>query len=164
MMAYRVITNLFTTAEGREIVYAQAEKVVDYMECLVGINDANFKGPVGFPGNRNVLMAVTTAALNYAVLGYLVSKKKVAVGGGNITVTPEVFGLMANILSRIIKDQGDAEVSYRALVALGTLAAAGHAEVIKSLGVDEGVRVASRDKNTEQRVRSIASECLTLLK
>lgn len=164
MMAFRVITNLFTTAEGREIAYSQAEKVVDYMECLVGVSDTAFKGPVGFPGNRNVLMAVTTAALNYTVLGYLISKKKATVGDGTITVTPEVFGLMANVLSKIVKDQHDAEVSYRALAALGTLAAGGNAEVIKTLGADDAVRVASKDQNTEQRVRSIASECLALLK
>lgn len=164
MMAFRVITNLFATVEGRQIAYTQAEKVVDYMECLVGVSDTVFKGPVGFPSNRNVLMAVTTAALNYAVLGYLVSKKKVAVGDGTITITTEVLGLMANVLSKIVKDQNDVEVSYRALVALGTLAAGGNAEVIKSLGADDAIRVASTDKSTEQRVRSIASECLVLLK
>lgn len=164
MMAFRVIANLFTTVEGREVAYTQAEKVIDYMECLVGVSDTVFKGPVGFPGNRNVLMAVTTAALNYAVLSYLVSKKKVTVGDGAITVTPEVFGLMTNVLAKIVKDQHDAEVSYRALAALGTLAAAGNAEMIKALGADDTVRAASRDQNTEQRVRLIASECLTLLK
>lgn len=163
MMAFRVVTNLFVDANGREIAYKQAEKVVDYMECLVGASDTVFKGPVGFPGNRNVLMAVTTAALNYSVLGYLVSKKKVAVSDGSIAVTPEVFGLMANVLAKIIKEQHDAEVNYRALAALGTLAAAGNAEVIKALGADEAVRVASKDQNAEQRVRSIASECLSLL-
>lgn len=164
MMAFRVITNLFTTAEGREVAYRQAEKVVEHMECLVGVSNTAFKGPVGFPGNRNVLVAVTTAALNYTVLGYLVAKKKVTIGDGTTTVTPEVFGLMANVLSKIIKDQHDAEVSYRALAALGTLAAAGGAEAIKALGAEDAVRAASKDANTEQRVRSIANECLALLK
>lgn len=161
MMAFRVIANLFTTAKGRQIAYERTEKVVDYIECLVGLSDTAFKGPVGFPGNRNVLMAVTTAALNYSALSYLVFKKKAVVSN---TVTPEVFGLMANVLSKIVKEQHDAEVSYRALAALGTLAAAGNAEVIKALGADDAIRAASADKNIEPRVRSIASECLTLLK
>lgn len=161
MMAFRVITNLFTSEEGREVAYANAETVVEYMECLTGSSDSVFKGPVGFPGNRNVLVAVTTAAVNYAVLAYLISKNRVTLPS---SVTPEVFGLMANALSKILKDQSDAEVSYRALAALGTLAAAGHADVMKSFGADDVVRAAKADKSTEERVRTIAGECLQLLK
>lgn len=161
MMAFRVITNLFSNAEGREVAFAHAEKVVDYMESLAGLSDARFKGPVGFPGNRNVLMAVTTASVNYSVLAYLVSKKKVALPEN---ITPEVSGLMANVLCKILKEQSDAEVNYRALVAIGTLAAAGYAGVMKSFGADETVRAARADKSTEERVRVIAGECLQLLK
>lgn len=162
MMAFRVITNLFASEEGRQVAFAHAEKVVDYMEALAGLSDTAFKGPVGFPGNRNVLMAVATAALNYAVLGYLVSKKKVPLQSEN--VTPEVFGLMANVLCRVLKDQHDAEVTYRALAALGLMAAAGYADVMKSFGADDAVRAASRDKAAEERIRRIAGECLQLLK
>lgn len=161
MMAFRVITNLFASEEGRQTAYAHADKVVDYMEALAGLSESAFQGPVGFPGNRNVLVAVTTTAVNYAVLAYLVSKKKVTVADD---VTPEVFGLMANVLCKALKDQNDAEVGYRALVALGTLAAAGYADVMKSFGADEVVRAAKADKNTEERVRTIAGECLQLLK
>ncbi|KUI54227.1 Ubiquitin homeostasis protein lub1 [Cytospora mali] len=159
MMAFRVVTNLFTTEQGRQIAYQNAEKVVDYMECLVGISDTVFQGPVGFPGNRNVLMAVTTAALNYSVLGYLVSKKKVTLDGD---VTPEVFGLLGNVLSKIIKEQGDSEVNYRALVTLGTIASVGHADVLKSVGADSAIKEAS--KAGEDRVKKIAQECLALLR
>lgn len=161
MMAFRVITNLFASEEGRQVAFAHAEKVVDYMEAVAGLSDAAFKGPVGFPGNRNVLMAVTTAAVNYAVLGYLVSKKKVP---QSENVTPEVFGLMANVLCRVLKDQSDGEVNYRALAALGMMAAAGYADVMKSFGADDAVRAASRDKAAEERIRKIAGECLQLLK
>lgn len=161
MMAFRVIANLFTTEEGRQVALAQVEKVVDYMESLTGLNDTAFKGPVGFPGNRNVLMAVTTAAVNYAALGYLVSKKKVTVGDGN--VTPEVFGLMANVLCSIVKGQNDAEVNYRALAALGTMAAAGYGDVMKSFGADDTIRAAKADSSAEQRIRAIAGECLAFL-
>lgn len=162
MMAFRVIANLFVTEAGRQVAFTQAEKVVDYMESLTGLADTAFKGPVGFPSNRNVLMAVTTAAVNYAVLGYLVSKKKVTIGEG--TLTPEVFGLMANVLCRIIKDQTDSEATYRALAALGTMAAAGFGDVMKSFGADETVRAAKADKSAEERIRAIAGEALVLLK
>lgn len=163
MMAFRVIANLFATEEGRRVAYQQAEKVVDYMEGLAGLSDAAFSGgPVGFPGNRNVLVAITTAAVNYAVLGYAVSKKKVSIEGEG--VTPEVFGLMGNVLCTVIKKQSDGEVTYRALVALGTIASAGYADVLKSFGADEVVRGAKADKSAEERIRNIAGECLTLLR
>lgn len=159
MMAFRVVTNIFTTEQGRQVAYLNADKVVDYMECLVGISDTVFKGPVGFPGNRNVLMAVTTAALNYSVLGYLVSKKKLALDG---EVTPEVYGLMGNVLCKILKEQNDSEVNYRALVTLGTIASAGHADVLKSVGADSAIKEAS--KAGEDRVKKIAQETLALLR
>lgn len=163
MMAFRVVTNLFATSEGRDIASAHTDKVVDYMESLVGTSDAAFAGgPVGFPGNRNVLTAVTTTAVNYAVLAYLVSKKRVTVGGG--AVAPEVYGLMANVLCKIVKEQSDAEVTYRALAALGTLAAAGYSLVMKGFGADEVVKGPSADTSAEERVRNLAGECLVLLK
>lgn len=159
MMAFRVVANLFTTEQGRQVAYQNAEKVVDYMECLVGTSDTVFQGPVGFPGNRNVLMAVTTAALNYSVLGYLVSKKKVQVVGD---ATPEAFGLLGNVLCKILKEQNDSEVNYRALVSLGTIASAGHADVLKAVGADSAIKEAS--KAGEDRIKQIAEECLVLLR
>lgn len=161
MMAFRVITNLFTTEPGRQVAHAHAEKVVDYMEALVGVSDTPFKGPVGFPRNRNVLIAVTTAALNYAVLAYLVSKKKAKVDGNAITA--EVFGLLANVLAKILQDQNDPEVSYRALAALGTIAGAGHAGVLRTVGADAAVRKVAQGGGAEERVTSLAKEVLGLL-
>lgn len=162
MMAFRVVANLFATVEGRGVAFDHTEKVVDYMESLVGTSDAAFAGgPVGFPANRNVLTAVTTTAVNYAVLAYLVSKKRAAVSG---ELSPEVLGLMANVLCKIVKEQSDAEVTYRALAALGTLAAAGFGKVMRSFGADEVVKAAKADKSAEERVRNLASECLALLK
>lgn len=163
MMAFRVVANLFASDGGRAVALAQAEKVVDYMETLVGASDTAFQGgPVGFPGNRTVLTAVTTAAVNYAVLAYLVSKKKVTV---DAEVSPEVLGgLMANVLCKIVKEQSDAEVTYRALAALGTLAAAGFGETMKSFGADDAVKAAKGDKTSEERVRKLAGEVLVLLR
>lgn len=160
MMAFRVITNLFTTEQGRQIAHTHAEKVVDYMEALVGISDTPFKGPVGFPSNRNVLVAVVTAALDYSVLAYLVSKKKISVTGN--VITPEVFGLLANVLARVLQDQADAEVNYRALAALGNIASAGHAQVLRSLGVDSAVKSVAK-AGAEERVTNLAKEVLGLL-
>ncbi|POS77440.1 ubiquitin homeostasis protein lub1 [Diaporthe helianthi] len=160
MMSFRVVTNLFTTEQGRQVAHAHADKVVDHMESLVGISDTPFKGPVGFPNNRNVLIALTTAALNYSVLASLVSQKKVNIGANPIT--PEVFGLLANVLAKILQGQSDSEVSYRALAALGTLAAAGHAEVVRTLGVDSAVRKVS-NAGGEERVTNLAKEVLGLL-
>lgn len=161
MMAFRVVANLFASTEGRDVALAQADKVVDYMEALVGASDTAFHGPVGFPGNRNVLTAVTTAAVNYAVLAYLVSNKKITVDS---EVSPEVLGgLMANVLCKIVKEQSDSEVTYRALAALGTLAAAGFGETMKTFGADDAVKAAKGDKTSEERVRKLAGEVLVLL-
>lgn len=164
MMAFRVVANLFASSAGRAVALEQAEKVVEYMEALVGSSETAFRGPVGFPGNRNVLTAVTTAAVNYAVLAYLVSKKKVTVEGSG-DVSPDVFGgLMVNVLCKIVKEQSDAEVTYRALAALGTLAAAGFGETMKTFGADETVKGAMSDGSAEERVRHLASECAVLLR
>lgn len=160
MMAFRVVANLFVSGEGRTLAAEHAEKVVEYMEALVGTSDTAFAGPVGFPGNRNVLTAVTTAAINYAVLAYLVSKKKVQ----GEALTADVAGLMANVMYKIVKEQSDPEVTYRALAALGTLAAAGFGETMKSFGADDVVKGAKGDKTAEERVRNLAGECLILLK
>ncbi|CAN8099897.1 unnamed protein product [Discula destructiva] len=163
MMAFRVIANLFASPEGRAVALEQADKVVDYMDSLVGASDSAFQGgPVGFPGNRNVLTAVTTAAVNYAVLAYLVSKKKAKVEG---EVSPELLGgLMSNVLCKIVKEQGDGEVTYRALAALGTLASAGFSETMKSFGADDVVKGVKADKGAEERVRNLAHECAVLLR
>lgn len=163
MMAFRVVANLFVSAVGRAVAVDHIGKVVDYMESVVGTSSAAFKGPVGFPGNRNVMTAVTTAAVNYAVLAYLVSKKKTSVEGDG-ELSPDVLGLMAGVLCKIVKEQSDPEVTYRALAAIGTLASAGLGETLKALGADEVVKGAKGDRTAEARVRNIAGECVVLLK
>jgi phospholipase A-2-activating protein len=163
MMALRLAANLFATDPGRAVAAAGAEKVLHAMETVVGEHGA----AVGLH-NRNVGIALTTAAFNYMVLSYHAAK-----GAGNKAgdeakaVDAEVPTLMANVLQTVLREQTDAEVAYRALMALG-MALAGGGEVgaaVRVLGVEESVRAAvARAPAGEGRVREVGAECLALLR
>lgn len=160
MMAFRALANLFATEAGREIAVEKASDVVGYMEGVVGIDDSIVKAPVG-QTNRNVLIALTTTIINYAVLAYASQKR----GVQGASVDAVVVGLMGNVLGKILQDQTDSEVVYRALAALGTVAAIGgeYKSAVTSFGADAWVKTAM-GKASEDRVRDIARECSALLR
>jgi phospholipase A-2-activating protein len=148
MMGARTIVNLFGSADGRSLASSQTDKVISFLERVIGIKGGE---PIG-KFNRNVLVAVTTVAVNYSIL---VNKEKLLV--------PEQRRRLAAVLSAILKDQTDSEVLYRALVALGTILSTSKDEA-KSLGVAvaPGIEGAA-SKSSEDRIKGVANECLKLI-
>ncbi len=72
MMALRAVVNLFATEPGRLVAAQHADKVVALMECVLGLSGkpvGDVQGPAG-ADNRNVLIALTSAAINFGVLAH----------------------------------------------------------------------------------------------
>ncbi|KAG6015387.1 hypothetical protein E4U54_003572 [Claviceps lovelessii] len=146
MMGTRTIANICATVDGRSLITSQTSKVIRYLERVVGVKGGDAIGKF----NRNVLIAVTTAALNLSVL---VNKEKL--------LTPDQRRRLVVVLGAALDEQADAEVLYRGLVALGTLLASSK-EVTSGLAVGAWVRGA-KDRATEDRVKAVADECLALI-
>jgi phospholipase A-2-activating protein len=111
--------------------------------------------------NRNILISLTSTAFNYACLAYAEHKKSTrtqAVGG-------DVLTLLANVLGKVICDQNDSEVLYRALMALGMLVLIGGdlKDMAKALGAEDWAKTAV-ERASEDRVRNLGNECLALLR
>ncbi|KAL6835873.1 PFU domain-containing protein [Trichoderma sp. SZMC 28015] len=146
MMGARTIANLFSSADGRSLASSRADKAISFLERVTGIKGGE---PIG-KFNRNVLVALTTVAVNYSVL---VNKEKL--------LNPEQRRRLVTVLGTILKDQTDSEVLYRALVALGTILSTSKDEA-KSLGVAAWVEGAA-SKSTEERIKGVANECLKVI-
>ncbi|KAB5546935.1 PUL domain-containing protein [Coniochaeta sp. 2T2.1] len=169
MMALRTITNLFASPAGRSFVANSAHDVLSTLERIVGVSEgvpsqANAgAGPIG-KTNRNVQIALTSAAFNYTCLAYLQHKKnKDAVDVAEVGV--DVLALLCNILGRVINDQTDSEVLYRALMALGMVLAIGGEvrDTVRALDAEKWIRDAIK-KGAEQRVKDVGAECLAYLR
>lgn len=167
MMALRTIANLFASPAGRSVVAHGAHDVVSTLERIVGVSEgvpsqANAgEGAIG-KNNRNVQIALTSVAFNYACLAYLQRKSKDAADLPEIGV--DVLALLCNILGMVIKDQNDSEVLYRALMALGTVLAIGGEvrDTVKALDGGQFIRDAVK-KGAEERVKDVGAECLAYL-
>jgi phospholipase A-2-activating protein len=149
LMAFRTIANLFASPDGRELCAEQSERVVSFMSQTLGVGG---QAPIG-KFNRNVLIALTTVAINYAV---------VTQGLLRSLVSTNLRTKLASMLGMILSEQTDSEVLYRALVALGTLLSTS-ADALSGLGVSGWVKTAT-GKAPEQRVKDVGTECLRLLR
>ncbi|KAI1114144.1 phospholipase A-2-activating protein [Nemania sp. NC0429] len=149
MMALRTIANLFKTAEGRKLVAqpSEASAAISFISRVVGIRGQPAIGPF----NRNVLLALTTASINYAVLA---SKQL-----GSISADNQIR--LASALALVLQKQTDPEVIYRALVAVGTLIPVIGKAAPEARSLSSSIKSA-RDRVSEARVQSIANECLSL--
>ncbi|KAG5982182.1 hypothetical protein E4U55_002200 [Claviceps digitariae] len=145
MMGTRAIANICATVDGRSLITTQASKVIQYLERVVGTKGDDAIGQF----NRNVLIAVTTSALNLSVL---VNKEKL--------LTPDQRRRLVIVLGAALDGQTDSEVLYRGLVALGTLLASSK-EIMTGLAVGAWIQGA-KDRATEDRVKAVANECLGL--
>lgn len=146
MMGARTIANLFGTADGRSLISSHADKPIAYLERITGVKGGEAVGKF----NRNVLIAVTTAAVNLSVL---VNKEKL--------LSPEQRRRLLVVLGAVLSGQSDSEVLYRALVALGTILATSTQE---AGGLDVGGWIrGAKDRGSEDRVKSVANECLALV-
>ena len=141
MMGVRTIANLFASADGRSTINSKASVVIAFLESLLGV-----KGEAIGKANRNLLIAISTTAVNLSVL---VHKEKL--------LAPEVRRRLVIVIGQILKDQTDSEVIYRALVALGTVLSGSKAEAV-DLGVQSWIKTAAGKAN-EPRVQGVAAEC-----
>lgn len=144
MMALRGFANLFASPEGRALALREFEKIQ-------GITVKASSSP-----SRNVLIAVTTIYVNYAVL----------FNAGKDAAPFDYALAVVEVLGKILEKQKDSEVLFRALMALGTVvcvddevksAAGGVYEVGKA--VDAAVK-----KAPEPRIKNAAREVGDLLK
>ena len=142
MMGARLIANVFGSTDGRGLASSQADAAIYFLERLVGIKGSEAIGKF----NRNVLIAVTTAAINYSVL---VNREKL--------LTPVQRRRVLVVLGVVLKEQSDSEVLYRALVAMGTILSTSKEE---AAGLDVSAWVQSAvTKCSEERVKNVAAEC-----
>ncbi|KAL6858325.1 WD repeat protein Lub1 [Amphichorda felina] len=146
MMGVRTIANVFASADGRSLASHQANTILSFLERITGIKGGDAIGKF----NRNVIVAVSTVALNMSVL---VAREKL--------LTPSQRRRLAAILGAILSDQSDSEVLYRSLVALGTVLSTSR-EAATGLNVKNWVQVAS-DRGSDDRVKLAAKECAQVL-
>ncbi|KAF4627286.1 hypothetical protein G7Y89_g10868 [Cudoniella acicularis] len=137
MMAIRAIANLFHTPQGRALAVSEFDKIQNLITPYISTST-----------NRNLLVAVSTLYINYAVYFK--------------TENPSFEHVIAllDMLSKMTEKQTDSEAVYRALVAAGTL-----------LGLDEETKSAAKDvygieksvktavgKATDPRIKNVARE------
>lgn len=153
-MAMRAVTNIFATEEGRTIAASVFTRVVSIIEAILGIEAEPFKGPVG-PSNRNLSIAITSVALNYAVLAWTQAGSSKG-GSGTELLPTEGLTLLINCLGEILQNNGDPTTLVRALVAVGTLAKVeGLRPVVKDLGALSWARTA-KDRSADVGVKEWA--------
>ncbi|RYP49285.1 hypothetical protein DL768_004968 [Monosporascus sp. mg162] len=153
MMAARTIANLFKSAPGRKQIGSSKSDVdtaISFFERVLGVGGR--KAPIG-EFNRNLLVALATAMLNFAVLPSRESS----------CVARQVQVRLLDALVKILGKQNDGEVVFRALVATGTLitvvgSASPEAKSLRELIKGAGDRVA------DGRVKGVVAECLELIK
>ncbi|KJZ74277.1 hypothetical protein HIM_06283 [Hirsutella minnesotensis 3608] len=145
MMGARAVANLFGSADGRSVASSQADKAIAFLERLCGIAGGE---PIG-KMNRNVLIAVTTCLVNLSVLAH---KEKL--------LSSTQRRRLVVVAGSALKDQTDSEVLYRGLVGLGTMLTAS-AEAASGVDARGWVR-AAKERCSEERVRGVADECLSV--
>ncbi|KAI6780551.1 Ubiquitin homeostasis protein-like protein [Emericellopsis cladophorae] len=141
MMAARTIANIFATADGRSAASSHTDAALAFLERVTGAQGAEAIGK----HNRNVLIALSTVALNFSVL----------VARENLLV-PQQRRRLFVIFGTIIADQTDSEVLYRTLVGLGTLLMTSP-ELATGSDVKKWVQGAS-DRGSEDRVKQVAAD------
>jgi phospholipase A-2-activating protein len=141
MMAVRALANLFKTAAGRDL----AQEEFDTIQKLVT--------PFITSPNRNLIIAVTTLYINFAVL--LSSE-----------LNADRALTLLDDLSKILGKATDSEAVYRGLVAAGTLLYLGDAfcEASRDIfGMGAAVKN-SEEKVREPRVKNVVAEIREKLK
>lgn len=146
MMGARAIANLFGSADGRSLASSQADRAIGFLERLAGAPGGE---PVG-KTNRNVVIALTTSLVNFAVLAH---KEKL--------LSSSQRRRLVVVAGAALRDQSDAEALYRGLVALGTILG-DTAAAADGLQVAEWIR-AAKDRCPEERVRAVADEYLGIV-
>lgn len=148
MMTFRTMANQFLTISGRSLMITPPQ-VPEVLKFLESFTDSF---------NRNLQVALTTVAINYAVV---------------VQQTPGVTlrGAEERLLKAmtvVLTNQRDAEVLFRALVAVGTILinlGKVHPDekgTLDKVDLEKAIKVA-KDRASESRVKDVADECLALL-
>jgi phospholipase A-2-activating protein len=144
MMAVRTFSNLFRTPSGRKLVDQSFDTLQPLLKPFLGSS------------NRNLIIALTTLYINYAVL---LSKSEHGVNADRALT-------LLDDLAAIINGAGDAEAVYRALVAAGTILCLGeeYCEAGRDVfGLGAAVTKAEQ-KVKEPRIKNVVAEIRELLK
>ncbi|KAF2203661.1 PFU-domain-containing protein [Delitschia confertaspora ATCC 74209] len=140
MMAVRSFSNLFRTEPGR----ALADKEFDAVQPLIK--------PFITSTNRNLIIALTTLYINYAVL---------------LSSSPNADRALTLLddLSRIIETATDSEALYRALVAAGTILCLGeeYCEAGRDVFDLGGAVTKAEQRVKEPRIKNVVKEIRELL-
>ena len=148
MLAIRALANLFETSKGQQLAD-------DNFDAIHGLIKPFSQGP----SNRNLIIALATLYINFAVL----------ITGESHRDLPSSTDHALTILDDLIKVLGqekDSEAVYRALVALGTLLVLGEDVVSAAKEVfDVGSVLAKVEGGVkEPRIKGVVSEIRGFLK
>ncbi|CAK7226346.1 WD repeat protein Lub1 [Sporothrix curviconia] len=151
MMALRVITNLFATSGGQQLIAKTALKIVDFLAHVLDVAGRK---------NRNLMVAWTSAASNLAVFTLREQEAK-----GHNSIGDSSSSLI-KLLAVPILDLTDTEVVYRALIALGNLASipgqGDYAGQVRSASARTWINLAM-GKMDDARVKVVGEKILKLL-
>lgn len=139
MLAARTLANLFMSEDGRTIMDGEWDTVHTLIQPFVTTT------------NRNLIVAIATLYINYAVL---------LLAGGDNTDVKRAATLLDELL-KIINSAKDAEALYRALVGVGTLLSLGSdfRDVVKGKHTDvEGALKKAEKTGVEPRVKNVVKE------
>ncbi|KAK4230994.1 ubiquitin homeostasis protein lub1 [Podospora fimiseda] len=152
MLSLRTVTNLFSTEEGRRLAVEESAGIITILARIAGLMD-NLP-PIG-KENNNLQIALTSAIFNYSCLTFKESG----------AATLDILSGVCEIAVGVISQQSDAEVLFRAVMALGMILAAGGQgkSVAKALGVGGAIGEAAK-KSGELRIQTLARECMVFLR
>ncbi|KAI5294798.1 hypothetical protein KEM52_003176 [Ascosphaera acerosa] len=155
MLAVRVLANLFVTEAGQALVLKHADAVAKLLAALTDAAQAMV------PPNRNLVIALATVLINYAVYATSDARRHDA------TLADHRLQLLAPIAA-IVAPHHDSEAVYRALVALGTLLWSPDAQLRTAVRDVYDLpakmdRVLAADAGREPRVRNVVAEILSAL-
>ncbi|KAF2743367.1 phospholipase A-2-activating protein [Sporormia fimetaria CBS 119925] len=140
MMAIRSLGNLFNTEEGRAVATDEFDKLHKFVSPFLTSN------------NRNLIIAVTTLYINYAVL-------LAANSNADRALT------LLDDLSKILNVATDSEAVYRGLVATGTLLSLGaeYCEAGRDVFQLGTAITNAAEKVKEPRVKNVVAEIRKML-
>jgi phospholipase A-2-activating protein len=146
MMAIRALGNLFTHEAGRLVMDGEFDKVHSLVSPFITSN------------NRNMIVAITTLYINYAVL----------LGAAAPNHNSDRAITLLDELTKICNSATDAEALYRALVGAGTLLALGkdfRDLAREALDFDKALeRVKGEKAGAEPRIKAAIKEMIDEMK
>ncbi|KAI9664284.1 MAG: hypothetical protein M1829_005839 [Trizodia sp. TS-e1964] len=149
MLAIRAFANLFHSIEGQALVSKDFDKVYSLVEPYT----------VRISANRNLTIALTTLLINYSVLLTSTDFKGLPLSADRAITLLKGLASMMSLLSQ------EAEATYRALVAMGTLLTLGEEVKIAGLEVfDIGdLLIKVKASNPEPRIANLVKEIESIL-